>query len=168
MQSHVDSRDEGHSELKTGHQLLVPSAPFKDVADPSDGTQIVHCLQHVEHGSKNCKGLVHQVHLENKLVCHYAETSRGDIYISKLSDVAESKDLFYSKPKKFKFTKDDPCWFYDTLIGHDVLSRKLTNTFIAAVLDYECIHNHSLRAMGISGLYHSGKAEKLIMERLDT
>ena len=29
---------------------------------------------------------------------------------------------------------------------------------------HERIHNHSLRAKGISPLYHSGMAEKLIME----
>ena len=134
MRSHVDSGGEGHREDVTDRE---------DVADPSDGMQIVRSIEYVEHGSKNCKGLVHQVHLENKMVCHYADTSRGErcnvyltkLCISKLSDVAKSKDLFYSKPKK-KFTKDDPCWFFDTPIGLDVLSRKLTNMFIPAGFDY--------------------------------
>ena len=37
--------------------------------------------------------------------------------------------------------------------------------FVAAGLDCEGSHNHSLQATGISQLYNSGVAEKLIMER---
>lgn len=45
------------------------------------------------------------------------------------------------------------------------MSRKLNDMFTAAGLDTEGIHNHSLRATGISRLYNCGVPEKLIMER---
>ena len=58
-----------HRELKMS-QLV-----FKDVANPSDETQTIRCLEYTEHGSKNRKGLVHQVHLDNKIVRHYSDSS---------------------------------------------------------------------------------------------
>ena len=51
---------EEHRELK------MSQLDFKDVANPSDETQTIRCLEYTEHGSKNRKGLVHQVHLDNK------------------------------------------------------------------------------------------------------
>ena len=48
---------------------------FKDVADHS---KTIRCLQYTEHGSKIRKGLVHQVHLDNKIVCHYSDSALGE------------------------------------------------------------------------------------------
>ena len=87
-----------------------------------------------------------------------------ELYVSRLSDVAKEKDLFYCKPK-VKFEKEDPCWYFDIPVGHIILSRKLSDMFTHAGLDCDGVHNHSLRANGISRMYNSGIAEKLIMER---
>ena len=87
-----------------------------------------------------------------------------ELYVSRLSDVAKEKDLFYCKPK-VKFEKEDPCWYFDIPVGHIILSRKLSDMFTHAGLDCDGVHNHSLRATGISRMYNSGIAEKLIMER---
>ena len=153
-------------------QLKFTQFEFKDVADTFNDTNTIRCLEYTEHGSKNRKGLVHQVHLDNKVVRHYADASREErcvvflteLYCSKLSDAAKAKELFYCKPK-CRFKKDDDCWYFDTPVGHNILSRKLNDMFDSAGLDSEGIHNHSLRATGISRLYNSGIAEKLIMER---
>ena len=51
-------------------------------------------------------------------------------------------------------------WFDITCLTEE---RPL-HTFVVAGLDCEGINNHSLRATGISRLYNSGIAEKLIME----
>ena len=133
---------------------------------------MVRCLEYTEHGSKNRKGMVHQVHLDNKIVRHYADKSCGkrcivyltELYISKLSDVAKSKDLFYCKPKA-KFNMDEQCWYHNTPIGHNLLGTKLTDMFAETGLNCENICNHSLRATGISRIDNSGVPEKLIMER---
>ena len=157
---------EEHRELKMS-QLV-----FKDVANPSDETQTIRCLEYTEHGSKNRKGLVYQVHLDNKIVRHYSDSSRGErcivylteLYCSRLPESAKDKDLFYCKPK-MKFTAEDDCWYFDIPIGRNILARKLNDMFIATGLDCEGIYNHSLRATGISRLYNNGVPEKLIMER---
>ena len=76
----------------------------------------------------------------------------------------KEKDIFYCKPK-VTFKADDECWYYDCPIGHTLLSRKLNDMYIASGLASKGIHNHSLRATGISRLYNGGVPEKLIMER---
>lgn len=157
---------EEHRELKMS-QLV-----FKDVADPSDSSKTIRCLEYTEHGSKNRKGLVHQVHLDNKIVRHYSDSSLGErcivylteLYCSKVPESAKAKDLFYCKPKT-KYTAADNCWYFDIPIGRNILARKLNEMFEAASLDCDCICNHSLRATGISRLYNKGVPEKLIMER---
>ena len=114
-------------------------------------TQTIHCLEYTEHGSKNRKGLVHQVHLDNKIVRHYSDSSRGErcivylteLYRSRLPESAKDKDLFYCKPKT-KFTAEDDCWYFDIPIGRNTLARKLNDMFIATGLDCEGIYNHSL------------------------
>ncbi len=45
---------------------------------------------------------------------------------------------------------DDPCWFFDTPIGHNILSRKLNDMFMEAGLDSDGVYNHSLRATCMS------------------
>ena len=108
--------------------------------------------------------------LDNKLVHHYADASLEkryvvyltELYCSKLLNAAKAKNLFYFKPKS-KFKKEEECWYYDVPVGYNILSFKLNDMFVAAGLDCEGIHYHSLQATGISELYNSGVAEKLIM-----
>ena len=61
----------------------------------------VKCVVYMEHGSKNQKGVIHQVHLDNmSFITHYADSTLGErcfvylmeLYVSKLFDVAKEKD----------------------------------------------------------------------------
>ena len=141
---------------------------------PSDSSKMIKCVVYTEHGSKNRSGVVHQLHLQNKIVPHYENPSLGEkcfvrlmeLYVSKLSAVAKEKDIFYCK-RKVTFKADDECWYYDCPIGHNLLSHKLNDMdmYIASGLASEGIHNHSLRATGVNQLYNGGVPEKLIMER---
>ena len=99
---------------------------------------MVKCINvYTEHRSKNRKGVVYQVHLDNKIVTYYADPSCGkkcfvylmELYISKLSDKAKEKDLFYCKPKQ-KFNKEESTWFYDVPLGHNTLSCKLSGMLL--------------------------------------
>ena len=57
----------------------------------------------------------------------------GTLYFE-LSDDVKQKDIFYCKPK-LKFAQDDPCWFFDLPVGHNILSRKLADMFKSAGLE---------------------------------
>ncbi|XP_011406856.1 PREDICTED: uncharacterized protein LOC105314397 [Amphimedon queenslandica] len=89
-----------HRELKNSQFYI------DEVRNPSGQTQMIKCLIYTEHGSKNRPRSIHQVHLENKIVYHYAKKELGekcflflmDLYLSKLSKKAVEKDLFYCKP----------------------------------------------------------------------
>ena len=48
------------------------------VQDPTDSSRTTKYVIYIEFGSKNHQGLVHQVHLDNKIVTHYADESLGD------------------------------------------------------------------------------------------
>ena len=143
----------------------------KEVQDPVESARMVKCVVHQEHSSKNHQGLLHQVHLDNKIVTHYADESLGERcfvklfeqYILKIPDAAKEKDLFYCKPKKTP--SEDGAWYYSTPIGHNLLACRLKDMFISAGMDIENIQNHSLRATGISRMYAKGIPEKQIMER---
>ena len=60
---------------------------------------------------------MHQVHMDNKVVVHYANSSLGeryfmyllDLYISKLYPKAVKKDLFFCKPVK-SILAGKPCY----------------------------------------------------------
>ncbi len=77
--------------------LKFSQLEFKLVPDPTDVKKTIRCLIYTEHGSKNRKGMVHQVHLQNKIVPHYEDRSRGvrcfvhlvELYVSKLPDKAK-------------------------------------------------------------------------------
>ena len=79
------------------------------------------------------------MHLDNKVVLHYADASQGErcavylieLYCSKLLDAVKAKDLFCCEPKS-KFNKEDECWYYHIPVGLNVLSRKLT---LISILD---------------------------------
>ena len=79
----------------------------KEVPDPVEVAKMVKCIMYNEHSSKNNQGLVHQLHLNNKSVTHYAKPSLGErffvhlfeLYTSKLPSAAKNKDNFYCKPK---------------------------------------------------------------------
>ena len=45
------------------------------VQDPTDSSKMMKCVIYSEFGSKNHQGLVHQVHLDNKIITHYADES---------------------------------------------------------------------------------------------
>ena len=132
----------------------------------------VKCLVYREHGSKNHQGLTHQVHLNNKIVHHYADNSLGDrcfvhlfeLYVSKLPAAAKERDLFYCKPK-VKFSNDDEEWYYNAPIGRNILASLLKEICSSAGLDCSNIQNHSLRANSISRMYSHGVPEKQMMER---
>ena len=96
-------------------QLKLSQVELKEVTSPTDSAKIVKCVVYTEHGSKNRKGVIHHLHL-HKVVTHFADSTLGErcfvylmeLYVSKLSDVAKEKDLFYFKPK-VKFDKEDSC-----------------------------------------------------------
>ena len=154
-----------HRELKCS-QLEI-----REVENPSDHFEKIKCLTYKEHGSKNRPGLIHHVHLDNKVVIHYASSSLGnrcfvylmELYISKLPPKAVEKDLFYCKPAKSAV--DGKPWYHETAVGHNTLKKKLKDMFLEAGLDSINISNHSLRATGVSRMYNKGIPEKLIMER---
>ena len=153
-------------------ELKLSQFEVKEVVDPVVEKKMIKCLIYTEHGSKNRQGLVHQVQLENKVVTHYADLAIGEwcfvhlfeLYSSLLPEESKCKDVFYCKPKK-KFLMDDKCWYFAVAVGHNILSRKLKDMFVAAGMDSSDIHNHSLRASGITRMYTEGVPEKLIMER---
>ena len=131
---------------------------------------MVKCITYNEHSSKNNQGLVHQLHLNNKSVTHYAKPSLGErcfvhlfeLYTSKLPSAAKDKDIFYCKPKAR--LSQDGVWYYSTPVGHNLLARRLKDMFISAGLNTDNIQNHSLRATSISRMYEKCVPEKQIME----
>ena len=143
-----------------------------EVDDPCNQGEKVKRLIYKEHGFKNHQGLVHQVHLDNKIVSHYASPSLGEkcfvslfeLYIGKLPEEAKESGTFYCKPK-LKFKSDDTTWYYKTPVGHNILSSKLKSMFVKAKLNTDGVHNHSLRATSLSRMYERGVAEKSIMDR---
>ena len=88
--------------LHGGNEHRQLTLSFKEVTSPIDNAKMVKCVVYMEHGSKNRKEVIHQVHLDNKVVTHYADSTLGkrcfvylmELYVSKLSDVAKEKDLF--------------------------------------------------------------------------
>ena len=59
-------------------QLKISQFEVKEVADPSNSDKTIKCITYSEYGPKNHQGLVHQVHLNNKVVTHYADSTIGD------------------------------------------------------------------------------------------
>ena len=152
--------------------LTLNQFELKEVPHPTKQGKTVKCITYTEHGSKNRQGLVHQVHLENKMVTHYTDPSLGERcfvyiferYVSLLLEDAKQRNLFYCKPKA-KFAQEDPSWYYNIPVGHNLLSRRLKDMFMAAGLNSQGINNHGLRASGITRMYAKGIPEKVIMER---
>ena len=54
---------------------------IKEVEEVENTSQTIKCLTYTEHGSKNIPGSTHQVHLPNKVVRHYANSSLGKILL---------------------------------------------------------------------------------------
>ena len=96
-----------------------------------------------------------QVHLDNKIVCHYSG-ERCIVYLTELycSKVPES-----AKAPKTKCTAADNCWYFDIPIGRNILAQKLNEMFEAASVDCDGVCNHSDRAIG-SRLYNQRVPEK--------
>ena len=127
-----------------------------------------HCIWLHNNSEKNqmcqlhgtwIKGSMHQVHITNKVVSHYANSSLGercfvyllDLYISKLSPQAVERNVFYCKPIKYAVARKP--WYLNTPIGHNALNKTLKDTFISTGLDAKNISNHRLRATGMMKLY---------------
>ena len=152
--------------------LKLNQFEIEEVPHPTTEGETIRCVTYAEHGSKNRQGFVHQVHLENKVVTQYANPSLGERcfvnlferYVSLLPEDAKGRNLFYCKPKK-TISKEDTSWYFNIPVGHNVLSRRLKDMFIAAGLDSTGINNHGLRASGITRMYVGGVPEKMIMER---
>ena len=114
-----------HLSLKFSQFLI------KKVENPSKPNETIECLVYSEHGSKNRPGSTHQVHLANKQVVHYANSSLGErcfvylvqLYMSKLPLKAIEKDQFYCKPATC--IADGKPWYYGVSVGHNQLRRKL-------------------------------------------
>uniref|UniRef100_A0A1X7VFI6 ZMYM2-like/QRICH1 C-terminal domain-containing protein n=1 Tax=Amphimedon queenslandica TaxID=400682 RepID=A0A1X7VFI6_AMPQE len=51
---------------------------LRKVRDPGDGSKMTKCVVYTEFGSKNRHGLVHQVHLDIKVVTQYADECLGE------------------------------------------------------------------------------------------
>lgn len=60
------------------HSLKLSQFVVKTVENPSATNKTIKCLTYNEHGSKNRPGSTHQVHLSNKEVIHYANSSLGE------------------------------------------------------------------------------------------
>ena len=94
-------------------ELKYSQFKFQEVQDPVDSSEMVMSVQYSEYGSKHHQGLVHQVHLDNKVIRHYANSALGErcfvrlleLYVSKLPELAKKRDIFYCKPKT-NFQKD--------------------------------------------------------------
>ena len=151
-------------------QLKLSQFKVEEVENPHDALETVRCLTYTEHGSKNRPGSLYQVHLANKVVQHYANSSLGNccfvqlvtLYISKLPEKATEKDVFYCKPAK-NVVVGKP-WYFETPVGHNILKKKLKDIFALAGLDNSNISNHSLRATSVTRLFEKGVPEKIIME----
>ncbi len=145
---------------------------FDVVENPENTSETIKIVKYTEHGSKNRPGTMHQVHLQNKVVIHYANASLEEkcfvhileTYMSKLPATAVKKDLFYCRALKNVPAEGLP-WYCGVALGHNILKKKLSGMFLLAGLDAEFVSNHSLRATGVSWLYESGVPEQLIMER---
>ena len=80
-------------------ELMYSQFELTTVQDPTDSSKMMKCVIYSEFGSKNHQGLVHQVHLDNKIITHYADESLGDrcfvslfeLYRSKLPDAARER-----------------------------------------------------------------------------
>ena len=98
-----------------------------------------------EFGYKNHRRLVHQLHLDNKVVTQYTDSSLDvfaslyQLYISKLPDAAKKRDILYCKPK-IKVNQDDDIGYYNVPVGH-LLSQKFKSMFLD--VDAENIQNYS-------------------------
>lgn len=153
-------------------QLKLSQFVIEEVENPHNPQERIKCLRYTEHGSKNHSGSLHHVHLTNKAVQHYANSSLGDrcfvylvdLYMSKLPVKAFEKDIFYCKPAKNIPDVGKP-WYFDTAVGHNTLKKKLKDIYSSAGLDTSAISNHSLRATSVTRLYEKGVPEKMIMER---
>ena len=79
---------------------------FGLVDNPENVSEKIEIMKYTEHGSKNRPGAMHQVHLNNKLVVHYAKSVLGEKcfvyimkkYMSKLPAKAIQSDYFYCRP----------------------------------------------------------------------
>ena len=80
-------------------------------------------------------------------------------YVSKLTQAALEKDIFYSKP-----TQDDGLVLYIPL-GHNTLEKKIKEIFTLAHLSVDSKSNHSLCATAFSSMYRAEVPGKMIMER---
>ena len=59
-------------------QLKLSQFKVEEVENPHNTSETIKCLTYTEHGSKNRPGSTHQVHLANKVVHHYANSSLGN------------------------------------------------------------------------------------------
>ena len=81
---------------------------------PTEKGNMIKAVTYTENGSKNRQGLVHQVHLENKVVTQYANPLLGErhfvhlfeLYVSLPPQEEKHKDLFYCKPRKNVLKED--------------------------------------------------------------
>ena len=125
---------------------------------------------YTENSSKNCYGGVKQLHVKNKSVPIVAVPELGrrchvfilDTYLQKLPPEAMQRDNFYVHPVPV-FNSSKP-WYTAKPIGKNTL---------ASMVKEICAHgniagrktNHSLRATGVSDLFHAGVPHKIIQER---
>ena len=73
---------------------------FGLIDNPENMSEKIEILKYTEHGSKNRPGSMHQVHLNNKVVVHYAKSVLGEKcfvnimkkYMSKLPAKAIERD----------------------------------------------------------------------------
>ena len=130
--------------LRGGEEHRLSQFKVEEVENPHDTSETIKCLTYTEqceHGSKNRPGSLHQVHLANKVVQHYANSSLGNccfvqlvtLYIFKLPEKATEKDVFYCKPAK-NVVVGKP-WYFETPVGHNILKKKLKDIFALAGLD---------------------------------
>ena len=116
-------------------------------------------MTYTENGLKNHSGAIHQVHLNNKIVKHYANKSLGcryfvhltKLHISKLRPQVGGKGC---KPVKVRL-----------LLGNLGImtchwQTKLESMYASAGLNHENISNHSLPATGVTSV-----PEKIILKR---
>ena len=144
---------------------------FGLIDNPEKMSEKIEILEYTEHGSKNRPESMHQVHLNNKVVIHYAKSVLGEKclvyimkkYMSKLPDKATEREYFHCRPN---LPGKGLPWYYAAPIGHNMLKKKLKDMFVSAGLteDINSISNHSLRATGISWIYENGVPEKAYNE----
>ena len=83
--------------------------------------------------------------------------------MSKVPESAKSNDIFYVRPLVKLPESEDAPWLTSVPVGKNQLSKMVKEMCAQAEIKWNKT-NHSLRASGITSLFHAGISEKVIQD----